>query len=52
MFEHEDSNAPQEAVESYLSIEGVLADLRISQRLILDVLKPFVIRGEGVEPDG
>jgi hypothetical protein len=52
MFEHEDSDATHEAVEPYLSIEGVLADLGISQRLILDVLKPFVIRGEGVEPDG
>ena len=52
MFEHEDPNAPQEAVEPYLPIEGVLADLGISQRLIPDVLKPFVVRGEGVEPDG
>ena len=52
MFEEEDPKATHEAVEPYLSVEGVLADLRISQRLIPDVLKPFVIRWEGVEPDG
>ncbi len=52
MFEAKDPKAPQEAIEPYLPIDGVPDDLGISQRLVPDVLKPFVVRWEGVEADG